>query len=668
MKFKTVLNPSQEEAVHSVSGPVMCIAGPGSGKTLTILYRLAVMIRQHHIEPASILVVTFTRAAAVSMRRRFLETVSGDEAKVNFGTFHSVFFHMLKRQPDYARKNIVNDETAFQMILSLLGNNAETFSSNPDIIRQLLDEIAYMKSSRTALSAYQSSVTDQETFRRIFRGYNNYLEDSGLLDFEDILNKTYELLTGNPDILRFWQNKFQYILVDEFQDINTVQYDITKLLAAPENNLFVVGDDDQSIYAFRGAAPEIMQKFPTDFPGTKMIHLDTNYRCSGAILSAASKVISNNRNRYPKQLTAFKDTGSKVIVKGFPTDREEHFYLAKLIAKELDEGTKPSEIAILCRTNSQCGAIASGFVDADIPFRMKGNIPTIYDNRYLVPVIAYIRFLAGNFSRQNFLQFCNKPVRYITRESLSEEEIDLDELYHSYEEEEKHYVSKNIGKLIYDLQMMRNLDTAAAIHYIRKVTGYEEYLKTNLNLAGNHYEEIMEYLDELEQEAVPYRSFTSFLNHISEYRKKLEALKEAPPIAAVNLTTYHGCKGLEYEFVCMPDCAEGVTPHRLSVSPPEIEEERRMFYVAMTRAKHRLYLSYSAKRHGRENKCSRFINELSPAGEKPQKGCRLYHETYKEGTVIAADGDMLTVRFDNILVPKKLSYRFCMEKGMIRLI
>lgn len=668
MKSQIYLSPSQKEAVSSVRGPVMCIAGPGSGKTLTIVHRLINMIQQHNIEPTGILVVTFTRAAAVSMRKRFLQTVSGDEAKVNFGTFHSVFFQLLKRHMGYTSESIVKDETSFQIILSLLGNNDEVFSSNPDMIRSLLDEIAYVKSSRTPLSAFRSSVTDKETFSRIYRGYNSSLEDLGLVDFEDMLNKTYELLTENPDILRFWQNKFRYILVDEFQDINTVQYEITKLLAAPENNLFAVGDDDQSIYAFRGSTSEIMQKFPSDFPGTRVIHLDTNYRCSGAILDAASKVIANNRNRFAKQLISYKDKGSKVIVKDFETDLKEHSYLAKLIAKELDEGAEPSEIAVLCRTNSQCGAIAAGLVDADIPFHIKGNIPTIYDNRYLVPVIACLRFLAGDFSRANFLQFCNKPVRYITRESLSEEDIDLDELYRYYEENEKHYVSKNIRQLIYDLQVMRNLEPYAAIRYIRRVVGYEEYLKTNLNLAGNRFEEILEYLDELEQDAASYRSFASFLDHISEYRKKLEELKEVQPVSAVSLTTYHGCKGLEYDLVYMPDCVEGITPHRLSVSPQEIEEERRMFYVAMTRARNKLYLSHSAKRHGRETKCSRFLSEMLSLGGKPEKGCRIYHEAYREGTVIAADGDMLTVKFDRLSVPKKLSCRVCMEKKLIHMI
>lgn len=663
--FKPILTPSQTEAVKSVHGPVMCIAGPGSGKTLTIVQRLIHMIKKYNIEPTNILVVTFTRASAVEMRKRFLTAVSEHNSKVNFGTFHSIFFQILKKHLGFTNQNILNDESAFKIILSLLKSSDELLASNPEIIRQLLDEIALVKSSGVSMQDFKSSVMSKSDFSRIYCGYNRTLSEMGLVDFEDMLLKTHKLLTKNPDILSYWQHKFRYILIDEFQDINPLQYEIIKMLAAPENNLFVVGDDDQSIYGFRGSSPEFMQNFPKDFPETKIITLDTNYRCSEEILKQASKVIANNENRYNKTLSAHNRGGNKVIIKGFTDNYKEYTYLSRLISGELDEGKNPEKIAVLLRTNAQCTAIAARFLEADIPFNVKGNIPTIYDNRYLVPVIAYLRFLAGDYSRSNFLQFCNRPVRYISRDGLTGENVDIYKLLEHYETEEKFYISKNVKQLIYDLQMMSNMNTSAAIHYIRKVVGYEEYLKTNLNPAGNLFEEIMEYL---EQEATGFSSFASFLEHIEEYRKKTEELKEKRPTSAVNLVTYHGCKGLEYDLVYMPDCVEGVTPHRLSTTPEELEEERRMFYVAMTRAREKLYLSYSAKRHGRENKTSRFINEILISGEKPEKGCRVFHSIYKEGTVLSVDGDILTIRFDKLAVPKKMSHKSCMEKNLLQVI
>lgn len=665
---KSTLTPSQTEAVNSILGPVMCIAGPGSGKTLTIVHRLICMIKEHNIEPTSILVVTFTRAAAVQMRSRFLGMCENENPKVNFGTFHSIFFQLLKQHFGYTSENIVSEDGAYKIMLSLLSGRDEILSANPDIIRRILDEIAYVKSSRKPVSEYKSPVIDRDTFTRLYNDYNRSLEDLGLLDFEDMLNKTYELLTENPGILKHWQNKFKYILVDEFQDINLIQYEITKMLAYPENNLFVVGDDDQSIYSFRGAAPEIMQQFPRDYANAKKLVLDTNFRCSGPILSAALKVIANNRTRYEKKLVTANPDGSRVILKGFEDSFKEHNYLSKLLAKELDKGKNPNELAVLCRTNAQCSTIARVLAGADIPFNVKGGISTIYDNRYVLPIIAYIRFLSGDFSRANFLHFCNKPVRYITRESLSEEEISLDALQEYYKDEEKYYVLKNLKQLIYDIHIMKNLNTSAVIHYIRRVVGYEDYLKNTLNLANDFYEEILEYLDELEQDAVNYPSFTAFLTHITESKHKISELKEKHPVSAVNLVTYHGCKGLEYDYVYMPDCMEGVTPHGKSASPELIEEERRMFYVAMTRAKSKLYLSYSAKRHGKTSKCSRFIDEIRISGEPLQKGSRIIHESYKEGTVIAITGDMISVKFDNLLVPKKLSYKFCVEKSLIQVI
>ncbi|MGN0165840.1 MAG: ATP-dependent helicase [Lachnospiraceae bacterium] len=666
--FKSTLTPSQREAVSSVHGPVLCIAGPGSGKTLTIVQRLIYMIHKYNIEPTNILVVTFAKASAIEMRRRFINAVSNENSRVNFGTFHSIFFQILKKHFGFSNQNIINDETAFQIILSLLRKSDELLSSNPDIIRELLDEIAYVKSSRLSVSEFKSSVMSKSDFARIYQGYNETLSEMKLVDFEDMLIKTFGLLTEKPDILRYWQHKFQYILVDEFQDINAVQYEIIKMLAAPENNLFVVGDDDQAIYSFRGSSPAFIQNFSKDFPECTTITLDTNFRCTEEILKQSSKVISNNKIRLVKKLTAHNKGGSRVVIKGFADNYKEYTHLAKLISKELDEGVNPSAIAVLLRTNAQCGAIASRFVDADIPFHVKGSIPTIYDNRYLVPVIAYIRFLAGDTGRQNFLQFCNKPVRYISREALDNNEIDLCELADYYESAEKWYVSKNITQLIYDMNLMKNMNTSAAIHYIRKVMGYEDYLKSNLNLKNNFLEEIVEYLDQLEEDAAPFRSFTAFLEHIEEYRQKVAAAKEKAPVSAVNLVTYHGCKGLEYDCVYMPDCVEGITPHRLSTSPEELEEERRMFYVAMTRARKKLYLSYSSKRNGKECKTSRFINEILISNEKPEKGCRIYHETYKEGTVLAVEGDTLTIKFDKLLVPKKMDFKVCTEKNLLHIL
>lgn len=665
---KSYLNQEQQDAVESVHGPVMCIAGPGSGKTLTIVHRLINMIKNHNIEPTNILVVTFSKASAVEMRKRFLHAIKDEECKVNFGTFHSIFFQLLKKEYGYTQENILADGSAYKIILSLLDNRKNALLSSSDIISKLISEISYVKSSAINPRDFKSSVMSSEDFCYLYKGYNDFLSEMNLIDFEDMLKKTHQLLTTNKQVLEYWQNKFKYILIDEFQDINPIQYSIVKLLAKPENNLFIVGDDDQAIYSFRGSSPAIMKTFPDEFEGTKIIMLTTNYRCGEEILKSASKVIGYNVNRYPKTLTAANKGGEKVSVKGFEDSAKEYDYLAKQISEELSNGAKPEEIVVLTRTNSQCAAIAAHLLRYDIPFNLKGNISTLYDNRHLVPVISYIKFLAGDNSREIFLQFCNKPVRYITRDALSNATIDPENLLLHYKKSGKDYMVSNLQKLISDLSFMKNLDTATAIRYIRNVVGYEKFLEDNLNYKDEFLEEIIDYLDELEADAIPYRSFTSFLEHIEDYRRKLIAIKQSSSESAINLVTYHGCKGLEYPKVFIPDCVEGSTPHRLSTTSNELEEERRMFYVAMTRAKEKLVLLHSARKHGRQTKVSRFINEILVSSEKPVKGTRIIHQVYKAGTILTLDGDIMLVKFDNILVPKKLSYKHCIEKGLVEIL
>jgi DNA helicase-2/ATP-dependent DNA helicase PcrA len=658
------LNNNQAKAVKMVSGPVMCVAGPGAGKTLTLVRRLAEMLEIHNIEPTGILVVTFTRAAAINMRKRFISKYGEIGSRVNFGTFHSIFFNMLSRSLGYNHSNILDESTAFKIILSILSGRKTILASNPEFVRQVLDEIARFKCSRKEMSEFKTSVISKKDFVDIYNAYEDYLESEKLVDFEDMLNKTWELLTNDSTVLKYWQNKFQYIMVDEFQDINPVQYDIIRLLAAPQNNLFVVGDDDQSIYAFRGALPAIMQQFPSDFPGTRMITLDINYRCSGNILDLAQKLIRNNTVRYEKNLITRNEAGPRVLIKSFKENPTEYRQLAKMIAAEIDSGQNPDNIAVLFRTNAQSAAICQKLIDADVPFKTKGHIPCIYDNRYIAPVLAYIKYLAGDHSRSNFLHIYNKPVRYITRDSLTASEIDIYDLIKSYEAAEKYYVVKNLQKLADDFKIMSHLNTAAAIHYIRKAIGIDDYLKANIDMANNAFEDVMDTLDDLEADAAQFPSFTGYLEHIREYRERLCELNDEVPEAAVNLLTFHGSKGLEYDSVYIPDCVEGVAPHRLSKEKEEIEEERRLFYVAMTRARHKLYLSYSLKRQGKESNVSRFIDEIN-ADRVFAVGQVIYHTRYKEGTILKVEGDALTVSFKSSPVAKRLSAKFCIQNHLL---
>lgn len=662
------MNQNQQKAVNAVNGPVICISGPGSGKTTVIVNRLRHMISDLGITPSSILVITFTKAAAIEMRTRFLSKPVPGSDKVNFGTFHSIFFHILKKKYSYGAGNIISADNSFKLMLSVLSGQNDYSLRDPEYVKKLLDEVARFKSLEIKdFFECKSELLSAQDFERVFNAYAAAMKEHDFIDFEDMLFETEKLLKSDPAALSFWQDKFRYILVDEFQDINPVQYRITRLLAAPQNNLFVVGDDDQSIYSFRGSAPQIMNSFVKDYPAAFRVYLDVNYRSRPEILAAATSLISHNKLRFKKELSCEKNSSGRQSPVGLFTCASsdiEYKNLAREISAEIKAGRDPKEIAVLTRTNLQSGYICAALLSLGIPFSTKAGIPSVYDNVNVRPLLAYLHFASGDSSRKNFLQFMNKPVRWIERASLENETVDVDELIAYYSAQDKWYVVKELEKLKNDLYMISKLDPQAAIHYLRNVTGYDSFIKDS-GYATDYIEETLDILDEFEASALGQKTHLAFFSYIEEYKEKLKKATEKAPADAVNILTFHGCKGLEFDSVYIPDCSEGLAPHRKAGKPDELEEERRMFYVAMTRAREKLTLSRSDKRHGKQMTPSRFIKELTlPALPAPEPGTRISHQSYGSGTVLKTDDDMVTVKFDRHPVPKKLSWKFCLEKGL----
>ena len=697
------MNKEQLRAVKTVTGPVMTIAGPGSGKTTVIVGRVLHMTRDLHITPSSILVVTFTKAAALEMRKRYL-LQDGASEKVNFGTFHSVFFHILKQYYGYTDKNILTGARAFGILRSVLGERFDRFAGNDEFLAGILDEIGKSKSrmyfsqnpksmtlgsksedaargdsgakhltADAARGEFRSEYLPADEFRRILTDYNEKLSDLGLIDFEDMLIKTYELLCSDGAALSFWQNKFAYILIDEFQDINDIQYKIVKLLAAPGNNIFIVGDDDQSIYSFRGAKPAIMKAFPKDFPGTMVINLPYNYRSDPEIIRRAHSLIGNNKDRYEKTQEAAREASAKkapappFTVKHFRKSADEYAYIAALIKKELSSGTPPEEIAVLLRTNRQAEYFFRKMNDTGIKFTVKGITHTIFDDRFVVPLLSYLRFVSGENSSENFVRFMNRPVRYIERASVPAGTVNLSDLLSYYKKAGKTYVEKHIKDLSDDLTRLAKLDPKSGISYIRKQMKYELWVKETLGFSPEAVSFATDTLDELAAYAEDFGSYRDFLAFAEEQKEKQISASYDKEADAVQIMTYHGCKGLEFESVYLPDLEEGMTPHRKNSDAAGIEEERRMFYVAMTRAKDRLFLSSSERRLGRDNlKVSRFLGEVMLSDTPPSAGTVVFHSVYKKGTVIKTEGDAIYILFDNLSVPKKLSFRHCVASGMLK--
>ena len=446
-----------------------------------------------------------------------------------------------------------------------------------------------MKNTRIPLEHYYSANCPDEVFRSIYTTYVNQCRHARLLDFDDMLLYCYDLLDQREDIRRGWQEKFQFILVDEFQDINKIQYDIVKMLAAPQNNLFIVGDDDQSIYAFRGARPEIMMNFPKDFPKVQTELLSCNYRSTPQILEAAGKVIAGNKRRFRKKIYTENPPGPAPVVKMFEKGREEELYVKDCIQKAREEGCPYEEMAVLYRTNSGARFLVEILMEYQIPFQMRDSLPNLFEHWIARNMISYMKLAMGDRSRKEFLQVMNRPNRYISREALDSETVSFEELRWFYEG--KDWMCDRIDQLEEDLKTLKDMTPAA----YRK-------LRT---------EELYEVMEELAESARGFKTFAEWFSHIAQYTEKLkeQARQQNTEKEGVVISTLHSAKGLEFDRVFIMDVNEGIMPYRKAAGESDMEEERRLLYVGMTRARKELSLFYVGERHEKKLEPSRFLLE-----------------------------------------------------------
>lgn len=602
-------NPSQYEAIRHADGPMLVLAGPGSGKTLVITQRTKNLITEHGVDPAGILVITFTKAAASEMRERFFRLMEGQSPPVTFGTFHAVFFSILRQAYNYRAENIVREEQRVQCIRAIIAKHRVDYEDEAEFIQMMLGEIGMVKNTGISIANYYSNNCAEEVFRRIYSEYHEYLYRHRLIDFEDMLVYTYELFRERPDILAAWQRKFSYLLIDEFQDINRIQFDVMKMLAGERGNLFVVGDDDQSIYRFRGAKPEIMLHFKEDFPEAKMVLLDTNYRSQGHIVTQSLNLIGHNRERFEKRIRAAKEPQDAVEYAVFESQREENLRIVRDIADAVERGRNFSDFAVLFRTNTQPRLLMEQLLEYNIPFRTRDRIPNLYEHWIARDIFAYIRIAMGSRERRDFLQIMNRPKRYLSRESLDEETVAFDVWEWFYEEQP--WVAERIRKLERDSKMLGRMNPYAAVNYIRKAIGYDEFCAEYAEYRRIRVDDLYDVLDELQESAKGIADYNAWFSHIEEYTKELERLHrdQTQQKDNVALATLHSSKGLEYENVYLIDVNEGVMPYKKAVLPADIEEERRMFYVGMTRAKKNLHLFSVKQLNQKDADISRFIAE-----------------------------------------------------------
>ena len=603
-------NEAQTKAICHKNGPAMVLAGPGSGKTLVITRRVEYLIKKYGVRPEQILVITFTKAAAKEMRERFARITKDDRFPVTFGTFHGIYYGILKWAYRMNASNIFSEEEKMMLLREVIAGMELEIEDEKEFLQGIASEIGQIKNNRLSLEEYESSNCSDQMFPQIYEEYERRRKLLKKIDFDDMLVLCYELFQKRPDILQMWQKKFQYILIDEFQDINQVQYDVIRMLALPENNLFIVGDDDQSIYRFRGARPEIMLGFSKDYPNAKSIILDVNYRSTKAVVSAARRVIERNKNRYQKEIITVNEQGDNVHIQEVRHPVEESHYVREQIAKAVAAGTEPSQIAVLYRTNTEPRALVETFMEYHIPFQMKEHLPNLYEHFIGRDFQAYMRMALGGRDRGDFLMIMNRPNRYIGRDSVDRGEISFENLRKYYME--KDWMVDRIDQLEVDLKVISRMTPYAAIQYIRKSVGYDLFLNEYAIKRKMKLEDLQELIREMEERAKEFKTIEEWFDHIEKYTEELrmQAVTRTENRNAVSLMTFHAAKGLEYDTVFIIGANEDVTPYKKAELPEEMEEERRMFYVAMTRAKKHLTISYVREKNGKAMEQSRFLGEL----------------------------------------------------------
>lgn len=671
------LNENQLKAVNHLDGPCMVLAGPGSGKTRVITYRIANMVVNKNIKPTSILAISFTKASSIEMKNRAL-SLSNDFRmnKVTYGTFHSVFFRILRYFENYNIESILDEKTKRIGLKNILkGLNIEN-ADDDETIGQVINEISYVKNELMDKRDFKSEVLTNDEFIKVYNFYEEYKQQMNKIDFDDMLIKTYELLKNNKAALDRVRSVYRYILVDEFQDINKVQFEALKLIANPSNNIFVVGDEDQSIYGFRGSRPDFLLEFEEYFSNTKKVLLDINYRSKGEIINIANRLIEKNTNRYEKVIKCGQGNGAKVNYISPEDSEEEAVYIAKDIKNKVQEDyTEYTDFAVIYRTNIQSRALVDVFMDMRIPFVVKDSIVTIYDHWAAQDILAYLRIGVNPNSNKDWIRIINKPFRYISKDNLNliKDEPDfINSLINKCDLHPKQV--KTINDLDIDISYVKGLNPKNAISYIRTTLDYDRYILdycANRKIKTNG---LIEILNELESSATNFKTIQEYLEHIERVKSEIVDNKNNKETDGVIFTTMHSAKGLEFKNVYIIGTNEGTIPHEKSYEiddeekkNDQIEEERRLMYVAITRAEENICISSPINKYGKRVSKSRFVEDIKAPTKKEMDsitiGDRIYHKKFKEGTIVEKNGDSIKIRFKDR--DRALNSKVCLTKRII---
>lgn len=674
------LNENQQMAVKHVDGPCMVLAGPGSGKTRVITYRIVNMVMNEGIPPTRILAISFTKASSIEMKNRALSICNDFRMnKVTFGTFHAVFFRILRKFEKLNLNSILDEKLKRFALKGILKSLNVENGEDDELIGQVINEISYVKNELMDKADFESEILTKDEFINTYNMYENYKDEIKKIDFDDMLIRTYHLLQNNPQALNMVRSVYKYILIDEFQDVNRVQFEVIKLIAEPENNIFVVGDEDQSIYGFRGARPDFLLQFKDYFKDSKEVRLDINYRSKSEIVGTANRLIDKNENRYNKVIKCNQDEKGTVEYLTPKDSEDEAIQIAKDIIERVKEDyVEYDDFAVIYRTNLQSRALVDVFMDMRIPFVIRDSVVTIYDHWAAKDILSYLKLVIDPDSNEDWIRIINKPFRYISRESINsvkDEKYFLNALITKCNLHQKQV--KTITDLEIDLSYLKSLEPKNAISFIRTTLDYDKYILDycmNRKIKPNG---LIEILNEIESSSSNFKTIGEYLSHIEKVKEELQENQKNKEVNGVIFTTMHSAKGLEFDNVYIIGTNEGTIPHEKSYDiededkkNDQIEEERRLMYVAITRAKNRLCISCPQNKYGKKVSISRFINEIEEPLNSELKqinvGDKVYHKTFKEGKIIEKKNNMITVKFKKST--KVLDYKTCLKNKIIKII
>ena len=611
------LNKQQRKAAEHVEGPCLVIAGPGSGKTRVISHRLLNLVLNEGISPNRILAISFTKSSSIEMKNRTISLHNDRRMeKVNYGTFHSVFFRILRYFRGYELNSLIDEKTKINTIKAILKSIGNNNFNDSDLISKVINEISYIKNELMNPKDYKPNSLNKEDFFSVFSMYENSKYEVKKIDFDDMLIKTYQLLSSNEEALKVVQSRYKYILVDEFQDINKVQFEIIKMISSPMNNIFVVGDEDQSIYGFRGSRPDFLIEFDKYFKNNKKVVLDINYRSYKEILDVSNKLISKNKNRYDKKIKSALGNGGKIVYIE-PRDSEDEAIkiIDEIMYKTQIEQKSMDDFAIIYRNNVQSRPFVDVLIDRQVKFSVKDIPVTIYDHWACKDIISYLKIGIEKNTNEDWKRVINKPFRYISRDSIGSIKNDEDFLFSLINNCDLHKKQiETLEDLDIDMNYVKGLAPEYSISYIRETLDYDRYVLDYCTNKKIKTTDVLNILNELVESSKKYKTIEEFLSHIEEVKKQIFS-RSKDDNSGIMLTTMHSAKGLEFKYVYIIGADENTIPYKLEDENDEeklnkhTEEERRLFYVAITRAKESICISSPTHKYSKLVGKSMFVTE-----------------------------------------------------------